>query len=57
MLKQIIFFISLTFLAGTAFSQNQPGGADQLQGLNVLVFTKTTGFYHDFQTECDKSIL
>jgi type 1 glutamine amidotransferase len=55
MLKQIIFFISLTFLAGTAFSQNQPGGADQLQGMNVLVFTKTVGFYHDSKPNAIKA--
>jgi hypothetical protein len=47
MLKKIIFFISLVFFTNAAFSQNSVADNSQSQKLNILVFTKTLGYFHE----------
>jgi len=63
MIRSIIFSISTALLAATAFSQTSVTGNAQLeelsrqprQGMNVLVFTKTAGFYHDSKPNAIKA--
>jgi type 1 glutamine amidotransferase len=55
MRKPFLLFLGASVLALNALSQKPAGGDDPSQvarrqagqGMNVLVFTKTTGFYHD----------
>jgi type 1 glutamine amidotransferase len=62
-IRNIIFSISTALLAAAAFSQTSVTGNAQLQelsrqprqGMNVLVFTKTAGFYHDSKPNAIKA--
>ena len=48
MYKSILLFITATIISMTAFSQSKSGdnGQKTKQEMNILVFTKTVGFYH-----------
>jgi len=63
MIKHLLLVIGAALLASSAFSQNQvlennraqAAGHQLRQGMNVLVFTKTTGFYHDSKSNAIKA--
>jgi len=57
MTKPILLLIITVFVAGTSLSQNSGAEKEQsLQGMNVLVFTKTTVFYHDSKPNAIKAL-
>ena len=61
--KILLFFIGMALFSSIALPQHSVGGRSQAeesggqskQGMNVLVFTKTVGFYHDSKPNAIKA--
>ncbi len=58
MINKLLLFISAFFFTSITFPQNPvvENGHQSRKGMNVLVFTKTLGFYHDSKPNAIKAL-